>query len=154
MSCDIITNIKQKVVLEDQVYKDKGTLKVVMTHVRSTTNNLIGGMIKPKLVDHKRKLTPKDIQQDVSLDLGVDVSYAVAWKAKENDVISLRGTPSRSYSKLSSYLYILDTTYPGSHIRMKETDENQFLPIVVVDGSHLRGTYNGTFMSASTIDGA
>ncbi|KAK6782185.1 hypothetical protein RDI58_019981 [Solanum bulbocastanum] len=31
MNCDIITNIKHKVVLEDQVYKDKETLKVVMT---------------------------------------------------------------------------------------------------------------------------
>ena len=32
------------------------------------TSNLIGGMIQLKLVDHKRKLTLKDIQQDVSLD--------------------------------------------------------------------------------------
>uniref|UniRef100_A0A3Q7G5E0 Uncharacterized protein n=1 Tax=Solanum lycopersicum TaxID=4081 RepID=A0A3Q7G5E0_SOLLC len=31
MNCDIITNAKHKVVLEDQVYKDKGTLKAVMT---------------------------------------------------------------------------------------------------------------------------
>ncbi|KAH0654881.1 hypothetical protein KY285_029763 [Solanum tuberosum] len=31
MNCDIITNTKHKVVLEDQVYKDKETLKVVMT---------------------------------------------------------------------------------------------------------------------------
>ena len=80
-------------------------------------------MIQPKLVDHKRKLTPKDIQQDVSLALGVNVSYSVAWKSKENAVISLRGTQSGSYGKLSSYLYV---TYPGSHIRMKKIDENQF----------------------------
>ncbi|XP_069146939.1 uncharacterized protein [Solanum lycopersicum] len=233
MNCDIITNAKHKVVLEDQVYKDKGTLKAVMTQYaidhrfqwktdrssrkcytlvcvsdncgwvlksssinksgmfrirkfvddhtcplkdkvyeqRQATSNLIRGMIQPKLVDHKRKLTPKDIQQDVSLALRVNVSYSVAWKAKEKAVISLWGTPSGSYGKLSSYLYVLDATYPGSHIRMKKTDENQFLylfislfpfikgfefckPIVVVDGSHLRGTYNGVFVSASTVDGA
>ena len=146
--------------LKDKVYEQ-----------RQATSSLIGGMIQPKLVDHKKKLTPKDIQQDVSLALGVNVSYSVAWKAKKNVVISLRGTPSGSYGKLSSYLYVLDATYPGSHIRMKKTDENQFLylfislfpfikgfefckPIVVVDGSHLRGTYNGVFVSASTVDGA
>ncbi|KAH0755191.1 hypothetical protein KY290_025461 [Solanum tuberosum] len=105
MNCDIITNTKHKVVLEDQVYKDKETLKSVITQYaiehrfqwrtdrsnehtcplkdkvydhRHATSNLIGGMIQPKLVDHKRKLTPKDIQQDVSLAVGVDVSYAVA----------------------------------------------------------------------------
>ncbi|KAH0633771.1 hypothetical protein KY284_036557 [Solanum tuberosum] len=87
---------------------------------RQATSNLVGGMIQPKLVDHKRKLTPKDIQQDVSLALGVDVSYAVAWKTKEKAVISLKGTSSRSYSKLPSYLYILDTTYPRSYIRMNK----------------------------------
>ncbi|KAH0730135.1 hypothetical protein KY289_001323 [Solanum tuberosum] len=32
MNCDIITNNKHKVVLEDQVYMDKGTLKAVMTN--------------------------------------------------------------------------------------------------------------------------
>ena len=55
--------------------------------------------------------------------------YHTQWRGRLNkkDVISLRGTPSGSYGKLSSYLYVLDATYPGSHIRMKKTDENQFL---------------------------
>ncbi|XP_016544117.2 uncharacterized protein LOC107844148 [Capsicum annuum] len=54
---------------------------------------------------------------------------------------------------------------------MKKTDENQFLyvfialrafikgfdhcrPVVVVNGSHLRGMYTGTFVTACTMDGA
>ncbi|KAG5621707.1 hypothetical protein H5410_006925 [Solanum commersonii] len=35
MNCDIITNTKHKVVLEDQVYKDKETLKSMMTLIES-----------------------------------------------------------------------------------------------------------------------
>ncbi|KAK6802756.1 hypothetical protein RDI58_000539 [Solanum bulbocastanum] len=31
INCDIISNINQKEVMVDQVYKDKGTLKAVMT---------------------------------------------------------------------------------------------------------------------------
>ena len=36
-------------------------LKDKVHEQRQTTINLIGGMTQPKLVDHKRKLTPKDI---------------------------------------------------------------------------------------------
>ena len=95
----------------------------------------------------------------------------MAWNARKKAINTLMGTPSYSYSKIPSYLYILDTTYPGSHIRMKKTKENEFLyvfiylfpfikgfesckPILLVDGNHLRGTYNGIFVSASTLDGA
>ncbi|KAG5611122.1 hypothetical protein H5410_022403, partial [Solanum commersonii] len=37
------------------------------------------------------------------------------------------GKPSTSYGKLPRYLYALDKTYPGSHIRMKKTLANEFL---------------------------
>ncbi|WMV49530.1 hypothetical protein MTR67_042915 [Solanum verrucosum] len=74
---EIISNINQTEVMEDQVYKDKGTLKAVM---------------RKCAIDHRFQ-----------------------WK-----------------------------TDISSEIR----------PIVVVDGSHLRGSYNGTFVSASTLDGA
>uniref|UniRef100_A0A0V0HS44 Putative ovule protein n=1 Tax=Solanum chacoense TaxID=4108 RepID=A0A0V0HS44_SOLCH len=66
---------------------------------------------------------------------------------------------------------MMNITYPNSHIRLKKTDKNEFLylfvalnnciqgfnhcrPVIVVDGSHLRGPYNGTFVAASTMDGA
>ncbi|XP_049349071.1 uncharacterized protein LOC125813646 [Solanum verrucosum] len=81
------------------------------------------------------------------------------------------GQPVASYEKLPGYLYTLDKTYLGSHIRMKKTPENDFLyvfialhafikgfdhcrPIVVVDTSHLKSTYTGAFVSASTLDEA
>ncbi|KAH0664932.1 hypothetical protein KY285_026138 [Solanum tuberosum] len=132
---------------------------------------LIGGIVKPKIVDHKRKYTPFDIWSDVKIYLGIDVNYSLAWRAKEKALISLRGTTAASYSKLLAYLYMMDITYPGSHIRLKKTDKNEFLYlfvalnnciqgfdhcrlVIVVDGSHLRGPYNGTFVAASTMDGA
>nr|XP_016468508.1 PREDICTED: uncharacterized protein LOC107791034 [Nicotiana tabacum] len=86
--------------LKDKVYEQ-----------RQSRNSLICGMIRPKLTNYKRKYTPKDIIDDVKSDLGVDISYMLAWRAKEK-------------------------------------------PIVVVDGSHLKSYYTGTFVSASTLDGA
>ena len=66
---------------------------------------------------------------------------------------------------------MLKTVYPDSHIRMHKTEEDEFMylfislrpfirgfkycrPVVVVDGAHLSGDYKGTFVSASTLDGA
>ncbi|XP_060217333.1 protein FAR1-RELATED SEQUENCE 2-like [Lycium barbarum] len=154
-------------------FRDKHTcpLKDKVYSQRHATSWLIGGIVKPKVANYKRKYTPNDIAEDVRNDLGMDVSYMVAWRAKEKSMKDLMGEPSDSYKKLPGYLYILDKTYPGSHIRMRKFDENEFLyllialyafikgfdccrPIVVVDGSHLKTAYNGTFVSASTLDGA
>ncbi|XP_049359996.1 uncharacterized protein LOC125824641 [Solanum verrucosum] len=135
------------------------------------TSGLIGGIIAPRLRNHKRKYTPNDIRDDVRLDLGIDINYMLAWRAKKKALESIMGQPIASYGKLPGYLYTLDKTYPGSHIRMKKIPENEFLyvfialhafikgfdhcrPIVVVDASHLKSTYTGAFVSANTLDGA
>ncbi|XP_019234681.1 PREDICTED: uncharacterized protein LOC109215116, partial [Nicotiana attenuata] len=120
--------------LKDKVYEQ-----------RQASSSLIGGIIRPKLTNHKRKYTTRDIIDDVKSDLGVDVSYMLAWRAKEKAMNFLRGEPIDSYKKLPGYLYTMDMTYPGSHIRMTNC---------VVDGSHLKSYYTGTFVSASTLDGA
>ncbi|XP_070003404.1 uncharacterized protein LOC142165732 [Nicotiana tabacum] len=127
------------------------TLKDKVYEQRQTSGNLIGGMIRPKLTNHKRKYTPKDIIDDVKSDLDVDVSYMLVWRAKENAMNFLRGEPTDSYKKLPGYLYTMDKTYPGSHIRM---GFDHCRPIMVVDGSHLKSYYTGTVVSASTLDGA
>ncbi|XP_070007406.1 uncharacterized protein [Nicotiana sylvestris] len=88
--------------LKDKVYEQ-----------RQASSSLISGIIRTKLTNHKRKYTPRDIIDDVKSDLGVDVSYMLAWRSKEKAMIFLR-----------------------------------------VYGSHLKSYYTGTFVSASTLDGA
>lgn len=149
--------------LKDKVYSQ-----------RHVTSNLVGGIVRPKLKYHKRKYTPSDIRKDMKIDLGVDVTCICAWRGKEKALNYLwggGGTPSGSYNKLPAYLYMLDYTYPKSHVQLKRTDDGEFLyvfialhtfirgfdhcrHVVVVDGSHLRGPYNGQFVSARTMDGA
>ncbi|XP_070023050.1 uncharacterized protein [Nicotiana sylvestris] len=126
--------------LKDKVYEQ-----------RQASSNLIGGMIRPKLTNHKRKYTPKNIIDDVKSDLGVDVCYMLAWRAKEKAINFLRGEPADSYKELPGYLYTMDMTYPGSHIRM---GFDHCRAIVVVYGSHQKLYYTGTFVSANTLDGA
>ncbi|MCE5167602.1 hypothetical protein HAX54_012579, partial [Datura stramonium] len=107
----------------------------------------------------------------MKLDIGVDVSYMKSWCSKEKAMMLLVGGPADSY-KNSGYLYILDITYSGSHIRMHfKSPGNEFMymfvslyafikdfndcrPIVVVDSNHLKFVYAGTFVSANTLVGA
>ncbi|XP_047269181.1 uncharacterized protein LOC107857343 [Capsicum annuum] len=117
--------------LKNRVYQQK--------HVSST---LIGGIVKQKLSNHKRMYTAKNIQEDIKNDLGLNLTYTIARRSREKALISLRGTTYASYNRLPGYLYMMKKTYPGF---------DSCRPIVVIDGSHLRVTYNGTFVSARHI---
>ncbi|KAG5616414.1 hypothetical protein H5410_016238 [Solanum commersonii] len=83
----------------------------------------------------------------------------------------IKGKPSAGYRQMPRYIYKLNIVYPNSYIRMQKTEEDEFMylfvalrplirgfdycrPIVVVDGAHLSGAYKGTFVSASTLNGA
>ncbi|KAM3263095.1 hypothetical protein P3L10_000089 [Capsicum annuum] len=135
------------------------------------TSMLIAGMVKQKFKNHKRKYSATEIKNDMKKDFGMDLTYILCCWAKERALEELRGRPSASYGKLPSYLYVLNTTYPESHIRMKKTDDNAFLyvfialhafikgfnhciSVVFVDASHLRGMYTGAFVTTCTMDGA
>ncbi|KAM3247005.1 hypothetical protein P3L10_008772 [Capsicum annuum] len=131
----------------------------------------VAGITTPKLVNYKRIITPSDIIEDIKKELDLDINYMKVWRAKERALKMLRGRPTDEYKKIPTYLYMLNLVYPNSHIRMHKFPDNQFMylfvalhpfikgfgycrPFVVVDGSHMRGPYQGTFVSASTLDGA
>ncbi|XP_075075296.1 uncharacterized protein LOC107832161 [Nicotiana tabacum] len=178
MSKDCEWRFKASSINKSELFKvrefiDKHTcpLKDKVYEQRQASSSLIGGIIRPKLTNHKKKYTTKDIIDDVKSDLGVDVSYMLTWRAKEKAINFLRGEPADSYKKLPRYLYTMDKTYPDSHIRMVKSPKNEFMyvyislyafikgfdhcrPIVVVDGSHLKSYYTGKFVSTSTLDGA
>ncbi|XP_015169195.1 uncharacterized protein [Solanum tuberosum] len=82
-------------------------------------------------------------------------------KVKRSDRQRLPAEKNLMFSKLDS----------NSYIKMQKTEKDEFIylfvalrplirgfdycrPIVVVDGAHLGGAYKGTFVSASTLDGA
>ncbi|KAG5629415.1 hypothetical protein H5410_001132 [Solanum commersonii] len=69
---NISNQIKIKKFLNDHTFP----LKDQVYCQRQATSN-VGGIIQTKLVNHKKKLTPKDIQDGFRRDLGVDITYAV-----------------------------------------------------------------------------
>ncbi|XP_015068767.1 uncharacterized protein LOC107013352 [Solanum pennellii] len=131
----------------------------------------VSGATAPKLGNHKRKHTPNDIIDDIRETYGVEISYEQAWRAKERALELIRGKTADAYRNMPRYIYMLETVYQNSYIRMHKSEYNEFMylfislspmmrgfefckPVVVVHASHLSGAYRGTFVSASTLDGA
>ncbi|XP_069152116.1 uncharacterized protein [Solanum lycopersicum] len=142
----------------------------ILTKVQATIG-FISGLTAPKVVNHKRIHTPRDVIEDIRELYGVEISYQQAWRARERALEMLKGKPSKGYKQMSRYIWMLNNVYPNSYIRMQKTEDNKFMylfialrslirgfdycrPVVVVDAAHLGGAYKGTFVSASTLDGA
>ncbi|XP_070049051.1 uncharacterized protein [Nicotiana tomentosiformis] len=140
------------------------------THIQcKPTATVVGSMVIPKYTDPKTIYIPKDIQTDMLSEHGVNLTYMQAWRAKEKALEFLRGHPADSYSRLPSYLYILEKTYPGSVVKLQKTDDDYFLyafvalstsikgwdycrPVIVVDGTFLKSAYKGIMLIASIMD--
>ncbi|XP_075096175.1 uncharacterized protein LOC142174289 [Nicotiana tabacum] len=118
------------------------------------TAMVVGRMVIPKFSDPKTIYTPKDIQFDMLSEHNVNLTYMQAWRAKEKALQFLRGHPADSYSKLPSFLYILEKTYPGSVVKLKKTDDDCFLSVVIVDETFLKSAYRGIMLTTSTMDAA
>lgn len=138
---------------------------------KQATATVIASVIQHKFKDPKSTYKPKEIIEDIFKMFGVEVPYMKAWRSKEIALETMRGDPQDSYKKLPSYLYILQKTNPGSKVDFVKTEEDCFLyafvalnasirgweycrPVVVVDGSFLTAAHKGTFLAASTMDGA
>ncbi|KAH0736956.1 hypothetical protein KY290_035661 [Solanum tuberosum] len=108
----------------------------ILTKVQATVG-FISGVTAPKLFNHKRIHTPQDVIEDIRAIYGVEISYQQAWRAKERALEMLKGKPLEGYKHMPRYIWMLNN-----------------VPVVVVDAAHLGGAYKGTFVSASTLDGA
>ncbi|XP_016575845.1 uncharacterized protein LOC107873496 [Capsicum annuum] len=140
-------------------------------------NNLVATTVfvceftAPKLINYKRIHTPADIIEEMKVVYGVNINYMMAWRAKEKLIAMHKDGPDDGYRKMSRYIYMLNQVYPGSYIWMHKALDNEFKylfivlhpmirgfefcrPVVVVDGTHLSGPYQETFVSESTLDGA
>ncbi|XP_075101621.1 uncharacterized protein LOC142177060 [Nicotiana tabacum] len=130
---------------------------------------MVVSMVMPKYADPKIIYTPIDIQTDILSDHGVKLTYMQAWRAKEKALEFLRGYLVDSYSRLPSYLYILEKTYPGTLVKLQKTEDVCLLyafvalstfikgwehcrPVIVVDGTFLKSIYRGIMLTASIMD--
>ncbi|XP_013624408.1 PREDICTED: uncharacterized protein LOC106330498 [Brassica oleracea var. oleracea] len=139
--------------------------------VRTASSKIVGSLIKHKYETVKEGPKPNDIIQFMRNDHGVEISYSLAWEAREYAVNVVRSIPEKGYEKVPKYLHMMKEANPGSHT-FYETDSNgrfRFLfisygqsirgfyaairKVIVVDGTFLKRKYKGVLLLATALDG-
>lgn len=138
--------------------KKKFNSKVVVDLIADDIRNMPG-------------ISPRDVQSQVKVKFGVDISYFVAWKATEGGRARVFGDHSQSYSTLAAYLDELQRSNPGSAVDLdidpiKGNFKRCFFsfgacitgfkfcrPVVMIDGTFMRGKHRGILLSAVGKDG-
>ena len=128
----------------------------------------VASMIEEK-VNFNQNYTPKQIAIDMRLQYGANISYRIAWSAREKCKSKINGCSLMSYAMLPDYLEELKNSNDGSNI-IYESRNGHFLrwfisfracitsfmfcrPIVCLDACHLKGQYKGQLFAATCLDG-
>ncbi|XP_038907134.1 uncharacterized protein LOC120092945 [Benincasa hispida] len=143
----------------------------VQTSHRQASASLIGDCLKNEFRSSSSdSLTPKDIVNKVRKELGVNISYYKAWRAKEHIMKSLKGDACESYALIPKFLMKLEELNPGTFTAYETDIDGHFKycymaigssiegwkhcrPNIFVDGTFLKCKYAGTLLTASTVDG-
>jgi hypothetical protein len=129
---------------------------------------VIATMIEGK-VRQKPDYSPTEIVDDVARELGIQISYSKAYRAKELALHKINGGHEDAYKLLPAYCENIKRTNPDSTVILDITSENRFRrlflcfsasamgfahcrPIVGLDGTHLKHKYQGILLTATGID--
>ncbi|KAL6550418.1 hypothetical protein OROMI_020906 [Orobanche minor] len=132
-------------------------------------SKVLASYFVPNLMVEGVVLRPRDIQAQVQRLFSAKIKYSTALSAGNQALTMTYGDSSESFRKLPSYFYMLEQSNPGSVVDL-QTDEagafeycfmslaasirgfKAFRPVIMVDGTHLKGKYNGTMFVAATKD--
>jgi len=104
---------------------------------------------------------PIDIVSDIKRELGIEITYLAALRAKEIAMRVINGTHEAGYRDLPDYCAKIVNANPGSVAIVSSTHESRFerlflcfgasasglascRPLLGLDGSHLKNQYKGT----------
>ncbi|KAL5542611.1 hypothetical protein UlMin_010321 [Ulmus minor] len=157
-----------KITKYDKVHKC--SVDIVKSDHKQATSSVISEFIKPKLLDPKVQYGINNIIQDVKQTFGVNMSYEKAWRSRVEALDDIRGSSEDSFRLLPHYLHALKNQNPGTITRIEKDEHDRFKymfvaysalitgwkycrPLIVVDGTFLKGKYKGTLFVACAKDG-
>src|SRR5579859_7764782 len=122
-----------------------------------------------ELLRSQPDMTPVNIVNEIQRIHRVEISYKVAWEARELARTIIHGTHRESYAGMPSYCEQLLEANPGSFITLEQTTTSRFhrlflcfhasakgfascKPLLGVNGTHLRSRYQGILLTATTTD--
>src|SRR5439155_9893807 len=103
---------------------------------------------------------PKDIVQDIQRELGIQIHYKKALRAKDQAIAQINGSFEDAYKQLPQYCEDLKKSNPFTMAVLNSTPEGRFhrmfvsfgasakgfrfcRPILGLDGTHLKSKYEG-----------
>ncbi|KAL6577201.1 hypothetical protein OROMI_011477 [Orobanche minor] len=132
-------------------------------------SKVLASYFVPNLMVEGVVLRPRDIQAQVQRLFGAKIKYSTALSARNQALTMTYGDSNESFHKLPSYFYMLEQSNPGSVVDLQTDEAGAFeycfmslaasirgfkacRPVIVVDGTHLKGKYNGIMFVAATKD--
>ncbi|KAK2658603.1 hypothetical protein Ddye_005136 [Dipteronia dyeriana] len=129
----------------------------------------IGEVIAPRLQQQDGRLMhPKDIIADMKSMYEIQIMYSKAHAALDYALSLTYGTHEETFQLLPSFGYVLEQQNPGIITDLQCNEDDTFLyffmsigaslrgfrtcmrPVIVVDGTHLKGRFWGTMFIAIT----
>ncbi|KAG7532469.1 Zinc finger PMZ-type [Arabidopsis thaliana x Arabidopsis arenosa] len=113
---------------------------------------------------------PNDISTMMLIKYGFEMKYWNSWKSLEHVKESVRGTAESGYERLPAYIHLIKKYNPGTIAHLEKDGEDRFKylfisfgacvkgfkfmrKVIVVDGSFLKGKYEGLLLVATAQDG-
>ncbi|XP_057769762.1 uncharacterized protein LOC130989711 [Salvia miltiorrhiza] len=142
-----------------------------VTTARSVSGEVAAYYFAKKLIDEKVVLRPKEMIAEMRSKYGVQMLYCFAVRTRQQAIERTYGDFNMSYVRLPSYLYLLKQRNPGTVYDLQTTREGVFChmfvalgqsirafeqylrPVIVIDGTHLKGKNRGVLFVAVTKDG-
>ncbi|XP_024179315.1 uncharacterized protein LOC112185307 [Rosa chinensis] len=148
------------------------SLDIIHRDHRQASSSLIGQFVKSKFEGGtSRMYKPRDMIDDARVQLGVNMGYNKAWRAREATLEIARGSPEESFAILPTYCAMLERKNQGTITHIETDEQNHFLyffmaigasirgfhdcmrPVIARDGTFLKGKYFGTMFVAACQDG-
>ncbi|KAL6567832.1 hypothetical protein OROGR_001500 [Orobanche gracilis] len=144
---------------------------IVNTDVRKVKARVLATRIARKMREDGIVIVPRDIMADVLAEYGVEASYSVALRARNWAIELIYGGHQESFQLLPGYLHMLRETNLGTLTDLDIGPDGRFKhlfvalgscrmaytfclrPVIIVDGTHLKGRNNGILFVAVTKDG-
>ncbi|XP_057811370.1 uncharacterized protein LOC131025588 [Salvia miltiorrhiza] len=142
-----------------------GILKRIKAH-----SNVVAAYVEKRIRDDGEVIKPKSIMSELLREFGVRIKYDVALRARNLNLEKIYGRIDDSFLLLPKYLYALTQANPGTVMDFEVDENNRFKhlflalaasitpfffslrPVIVVDGTHLKGKNNGILFVAVTKD--
>ncbi|KAL3652369.1 hypothetical protein CASFOL_002050 [Castilleja foliolosa] len=138
---------------------------------RQVPSKVIAAFFAPKLVLEGRLFRPKEIMFDIEKKYGMNITYDKALKTYHMGYSFIYGEHSKSWQLMPGYFHLLAKENPGTYTNFQTDDHDMFKysffalhasikgfneycrPVIVVDGTFLKGKSKGVLFVAVTKDG-